>query len=59
MAILNGKNVLLVKTLVEGEVSAKLQEKTAEKNGEVLPDDGYYGLKKVIVNLPRAEGVVF
>lgn len=28
-----------------------LQEKTVTESGEVVPDDGYYGLSKVIVNI--------
>lgn len=30
----------------------KLQEKTAIQNGDILPDDGYDGLSKVIVHVP-------
>lgn len=35
--------------------SIKLQEKTTTKNGEVIADDGFTGLSKVIVNVPSKE----
>jgi hypothetical protein len=38
--------------LVNGELHPyALQEKTVTESGEVVPDDGYYGLSKVIVNI--------
>lgn len=33
--------------------SLELQEKTVTENGEVAPDEGYYGLSKVTVNVPN------
>ena len=32
-------------------VEPELQEKTTTTNGEIIPDDGYYGLSKVTVNV--------
>ena len=48
----------------KGAANPTLQEKIATENGEVLPDEGYDGLSKVIVNipieeLPSIEGVKF
>lgn len=37
-------------------VQPALQEKTMAKNGEVLPDTGYYGLSRVEVALPEYSG---
>lgn len=34
----------------------KLQEKETSENGEIVPDSGYDGLSKVIVNVPVPEG---
>lgn len=35
-----------------------LQEKTVIENGEVVPDEGYYGLSKVKINVPIPEGYI-
>lgn len=36
----------------ESQDSIKLQEKTADKNGTVIADEGYTGLSKVKINVP-------
>lgn len=38
-----------------GVDSVKLQEKTATENGDVLPDEGFNGMSKVIVAVPVKE----
>lgn len=35
------------------EVAAILQEKTVTANGDAIPDEGYAGLGKVTVNVPK------
>lgn len=40
-----------------GGAAPILQEKTTDKNGDVLPDDGYDGLSKVVVNVPSGGGI--
>ncbi|MBQ2397761.1 MAG: BspA family leucine-rich repeat surface protein, partial [Bacteroidales bacterium] len=39
-----------------GVDSVKLQEKTATENGDVLPDEGFNGMKKVTVAVPTGSG---
>ena len=41
---------------VNVNVKPKLQEKNANENGEVTPDEGYDGLSKVIVNVASSGG---
>lgn len=38
------------------DVNPPLQEKTVDESGEVTPDEGYYGLSKVIVEVPESGG---
>ena len=45
--------VLAAENVGGGAVNPTLQEKVATENGEVLPDEGYDGLSKVIVNVPN------
>ena len=46
---------------IEGTGEHLLQEKTVSENGEVAPDDGYYGLSKVTVDVSEnnAESMEF
>ena len=37
-------------------VQPPLQEKTVNANGDVTPDTGYYGLSKVVVDVPQGGG---
>lgn len=43
-------------TAIEGMENPPLQEKEVTTNGEVIPDEGYYGLSKVNVNVPTSGG---
>lgn len=52
----NGTHDVSAYASAQVSVVAKLQEKTAIENGEVLPDDGYDGLSKVTVNVASSGG---
>ena len=49
-----GSEIMAIKSSV---VEPILQEKTTTENGEVVPDEGYDGLSKVVVNVPTGTSV--
>ena len=51
--ILKDVNILGITGTCRPYEEPKLQEKTATQNGEVLPDEGYDGLSKVIVDVSK------
>ena len=54
----NGTHNVELYANAEVDVQPSLQEKTATENGEVTADSGYYGLSKVIVDVPSEEPVL-